>query len=80
MKVDTYTSRLQTMNKLINRKATGNPASFARKLGISRSNLNIYLDYIREKGIQVIYDKDRQSYCYDMDEEVDYQCSGFIIK
>jgi len=78
MKIDTYAARLQKMNNLIRRKATGTPAEFARKLGISKSNLSLYLEYFREKGIQVIYDKERQSYCYDMEGKVHYQC-GFTI-
>lgn len=80
MKIDLYASRLQNMNNLIRRKATGNPEKFAEKIGISKSNLTLYLDYIRAKGIQVIYDKERQSYCYEMDGEVHYQCGFTVIK
>lgn len=54
------------MNFLIQHRCTGNAVEFARKLDLSRSSLFNYLGYMRnDLGIDILYDKHRETYYYD---------------
>jgi len=52
------------MDRLIRLKATGSPANFSRKLGISRSTLFVYLKQMRELGAPIYYCRKAVSFCY----------------
>ena len=54
------------MNFLIQHCCTGNAVEFAHKLDLSRSSLFNYLGYMRnDLGIDILYDKYRETYYYD---------------
>lgn len=52
------------MHALIKKRATGTPASFAKKLGICKSMLMINLSELKELGAPVKYDLANQTYYY----------------
>jgi predicted DNA-binding transcriptional regulator YafY len=52
------------LHDLIKRKATGDPQSFADRMGFSRATLFRHLDGLRSLDAEIDYDKDRQSYFY----------------
>lgn len=76
---ETISSRLTYMQELISRKATGSRPEFAARLGISESNLALYLTYFRNHGAKIRYDYVSDSYYYDDDNEITYDC-GFKRK
>ena len=59
-----YFKKLQCIDALIRRKATGNQEEFARKINMSRSVLNDYLREMKELGFPIAYCKTRNSYYY----------------
>ena len=62
--------RLQRIDDLLTRKATGNPKSFADKLGISKRRLYVMLEELREYGLKIEYSKERQTYYYLNDQRI----------
>ena len=56
---------LERADLLIHLKATGTPAEFAAKLGISRASLFRLLEYFKEIGTPVKYCKYRKAYYYE---------------
>lgn len=64
MSIIKYFNKLQSMDSLIRRKATGNQLEFARKMNMSRSMLNRYLNEMKEMGFPIGYCRSRQSYYY----------------
>lgn len=80
MSVLKYVQRLRRIDHLIKRRATGNPESFANKVGLCRSSLMDYLRELREMGAPISYCKRRESYIYREEKQlfigfVDYQFS-----
>ncbi|MBK7652717.1 MAG: HTH domain-containing protein [Flammeovirgaceae bacterium] len=59
-----YIERLDRMNDLIRRKATGNPDEFAKKLQVSRSQLMQDLKELRDLGAPIEFCNASQSYWY----------------
>jgi len=59
-----YIKLIKRIDSLIQRKATGNPTSFGRKLEISDSTLYRHIRTLRQNGAPIIYDKHRGSYTY----------------
>jgi biotin operon repressor len=55
---------LDRIDKLIARKGTGSARDLASKLGISRSSIFNYLDYLRQLGAEIEYCDVRRSYYY----------------
>lgn len=62
-----YIDRIKRIDDLIKRKATGNAESFAKKLGISRSQLLQDLKELRELGAPIEFNTERQCYVYTRD-------------
>lgn len=67
MSVLRYFQKMQLLDHLIRRKATGNQKEFARKAGMSRGLLNIYLNEMKELGFPICYCRKRSSYYYEED-------------
>lgn len=61
-------SKLFRMDKLIQRKSSGSPKEFARKLGFSRSTLFEYLSFLKDEFSAVIH-YNRYTHCYEYVEE-----------
>lgn len=60
-----YVNRLQRMDALIRRRATGTPEEFAERLGLCRSALMENIREMKELGAPISYCKHRQSYFYE---------------
>ncbi|MFK7968796.1 MAG: hypothetical protein AB8F95_00425 [Bacteroidia bacterium] len=60
-----YIQRLKRIDRLIRRKATGSPESFAEKLDISVSHLYAIIRDMRELGAPIKYCRHRGSYYYE---------------
>ncbi|MFM7854478.1 MAG: hypothetical protein ACKO96_21785, partial [Flammeovirgaceae bacterium] len=59
-----YIERAKRMDDLIRRKATGCADEFAKKLGISKSQLYEDLNDMKDLGAQIEYCSKRKSYFY----------------
>jgi predicted DNA-binding transcriptional regulator YafY len=70
MNIDKYFERIERIDQLIRLKATGSPKEFARKLEISKTWLYEYLKYLKNKGVPIEFDKERNSFYYT--EEVEF--------
>jgi len=64
MIIDKYINRLKQINGLIQRRSTGNPKEFARKLDISERTLYEQLKYLKMLGLPILYNKSLNSYIY----------------
>jgi len=64
MNIDKYFERIERIDQLIRLKATGSPKEFAKKLGISKSSLYEYLNYLKDKGGPIEFDKEVNTYYY----------------
>lgn len=63
-----YFLRVQQLDDLIRRKATGSPATLAKKMNLSRSVLMDYLQDMRKLGFPIKYDRHRNTYYYEENE------------
>ncbi|MFK7920399.1 MAG: HTH domain-containing protein [Bacteroidia bacterium] len=68
---------LERLDYLVKLKATGNPASLARRLDMSVSTLYRYLNDLKELGAPISYCKLRKTFFY---EEEGRMFMGFIKK
>jgi len=67
MSILRYYKKLQLIDSLIRRKATGNGQEFARKTGMSKSMLNEYLKEMKEMGFPIHYCRKRHCYYYEQE-------------
>jgi hypothetical protein len=56
--------RLEYANFLIRNKATGDLATFARKMSISKRSMADILSQMREMGATILFDRTRKTYYY----------------
>lgn len=70
----TVIRKLAQMVSMINRRATGTPDVFARRVGISRTRLMQLIKQIRDTGIEVEYDRNAESYLFTQGKKYDVQC------
>lgn len=54
-----------TIDKLIQKKATGTPSQLANRIGVSRRTVIEYIKVMRSLGAPIYYSKSRNSYCYE---------------
>lgn len=59
-----YIKRLQFIDHLIKKKATGDLVTFAKKNNLSKSALSEILNEMKEMGFPIKYDRTRKSYYY----------------
>ena len=59
-----YVHRLQRMDDLIARRASGTPEAFAQRMHLCRSELMNCLNELRQLGADIHYCRIRQSYYY----------------
>lgn len=64
MSLSKYIARLQRMDSLIARRATGSPEEFACKMSLSRSMLFETLQEMKEMGVDIRYSNIRETYYY----------------
>lgn len=67
--------RLNLLDKLISQKKTGNPESLAKRLNLSVSRLARIIEFLREAGAPIQYDRTLQTYFYEYDYQVSIQVS-----
>lgn len=60
----TYFERLKKIHELITQQSTGNTEVFAAQLGVSRSQLFVYLKELRNNGAPIQYSRIMQTYYY----------------
>jgi len=59
---------LKLFAQLVDSETTGNAITFASKLSISRSCLYGILDEVKDMGVELTYDRHKESYCYSNDK------------
>ena len=57
--------RLEHLDTLIGKKATGSPGSLARKMNVSIRTVYVYIDILKSLDAPIAYDKHRESYYYE---------------
>jgi predicted DNA-binding transcriptional regulator YafY len=65
-----YLQRLERIDYLIRRKATGTPEEFAIQMNLSRSALMEYIREMKEIGAPIVYCRQRQSYYYKEEKQL----------
>lgn len=68
-----YFNRLEYLNSLIRKKATGSPQQLAKKLNVSERTIFEYVDILRSLGAEINYCRNRKSYYYSVDGTFDFQ-------
>jgi predicted transcriptional regulator len=71
MKLITHLHDLQRLHELIRRKATGAPDQLAARLDCSRASVYRLIEALEDFGAQVTYCKERRSFVYEEDFELD---------
>jgi len=59
-----FIHKLNRIDFMIRLKATGNPALFAERIGVSETTLFEYLAFMKELGAPIRYERARKSYYY----------------
>ncbi|WP_437918337.1 hypothetical protein [Sphingobacterium sp. LRF_L2] len=67
--------RLNLLDKLISQKRTGKPENLARRLDLSVSRLARIIEYLRETGAPIQYDRASQTYFYEFEYRIFIQVS-----
>ncbi len=80
MKVFEIIERLERINKCLKEERTGTAKEFAAKIGISRSMLFNYLDYLKSYDIQIKYERKRNSFVFEEDIEIEIKQPIRILK
>jgi hypothetical protein len=62
-----YIKKIEFLDSLIRRKATGNQIEFAKKARMSRSTLNQYLSEMKQLNFPIKFDRSKKSYYYEHD-------------
>lgn len=65
MKLYSYIDRINLINKLISQSKTGNQREFAKRLNISISRLARIIEYMKEQGAPIKFDRTRNTYYYE---------------
>jgi ACT domain-containing protein len=71
MKIFEIIERFDLIFKLIKAEKTGTANEFAQKIGLSRSQLFNYLDYLKSYEIEIRYDLFKHSYVIENDVEIE---------
>lgn len=80
MKIFETVERFDLIYKLISEERTGTANEFAHKVGLSRSQLFNYLDYLKSYDIEIHYDLNRNSYVIGNDVKIEIQQPIRILK
>jgi len=55
---------MQMLVKLIKSRRTGSPDDLANRLGLSRRQLYVYLDYLKDYGLEICFSRIENSFVY----------------
>lgn len=80
MKVFEIIERLEKINKCLKEERTGTAKEFAQKIGVSRSSLFNYFDYLKSYEIEINYDFHKNSFVYKENIQIDIQQPIRILK
>jgi len=75
MKFIRQIERYKTLHKLIKQARTGTPDMLATRLHISRSQLYVFLDTLKDLGAPIKYNRTAQSFYYSSNFELDIDIS-----
>lgn len=64
MTLSKHLQRLQLMDNMIRHKRSGTPEQFARKIGVSTSQLYKLINELKALGAPIGYCRSRQTYMY----------------
>jgi len=64
VKILDVVDRLSRIDDLIRNKKTGSSAELAKTIRLSRSHIFNYLDYLKDLGVEINYNKSTRSYEY----------------
>ncbi len=67
MKTLKQLERLRKAHKLIQQQHTGTPNEFAKTLGVSRRQLYNIIEYLKELGAPLIYNRKSNTFYYEYD-------------
>ncbi|WP_143961322.1 HTH domain-containing protein [Litoribacter populi] len=62
--------RMQLLVKLVKSRRTGSPDDLADRLGISRRQLYVYLDYLKDYGLEICFSRTENSFVYCDEKEI----------
>ncbi|TVP54235.1 MAG: HTH domain-containing protein [Mongoliibacter sp.] len=62
--------RLQLLNKLVREQRTGSPEELAERLGISRRQLYVYLEYFKDLGVEIQFSRRMNSFVFANQKQV----------
>ncbi len=80
MSVVKFIRRIERVNDLIKRRATGNPAEFAQKLHLSESRLYEILKELKTLGLPIAFSHADNSYCYDGSGGIEVKIKGKTLQ
>jgi predicted DNA-binding transcriptional regulator YafY len=63
----TFIKRFQTIDRLIQRKATGSTEQLAEKIGVSKRTIIEFINIMKETGAPIYFCRIKKSYCYKED-------------
>ncbi|WP_373397046.1 HTH domain-containing protein [Algoriphagus halophilus] len=63
--------RIQILNKLIHEQRTGSPDELAKRLGISRRQLYVYLEYMEDHGLKIRFSRKVGSFIYSSEQRLE---------
>lgn len=67
MSLQKYLQRVQFIDKLIRKKATGNSDFLAKKLNLSKSGVEKFIHEMKEVGFPITYCRKRKTYLYEQE-------------
>ncbi|MGY6520492.1 MAG: HTH domain-containing protein [Mongoliitalea sp.] len=62
--------RLQLLNKLVREQRTGSPEELANRLGVSRRQLYVYLEYLKDMGLDIQFSRKQNSFVFACQKQV----------
>jgi|SRR5690606_30395173 predicted DNA-binding transcriptional regulator YafY len=65
MKLYLYIDRINLLNKLISQSKTGNQSELAKRLNISISRLARIIEYMKDQGAPIKFDRTKNTYYYE---------------
>ncbi len=72
-----YIERIAYIHYLIQKKSTGSPVVFAKKIGLTKAQVSVYIRFLRSVGLKIVYIKSRETYSYDGETDLRFIC-GFV--
>lgn len=64
MIIDKQQQKLAQIDQLIRTEATGSPEHFADKLRLAKSTMYEYINYMKELGAEIVFDRHRNCFKY----------------